>query len=329
MLVYTANKAVFIQHVTRNEIDGRIEQAFKAQHGHTVSNSELVSWRNSMQYMMNVLNDPAIPDDAGVAIEYTIPQTSKRVDFILTGRSGERRETAVIIELKQWTEARRTGKDAVVETFLGGQLREVPHPSYQAWTYAVLLEDFNETVQTENIQLRPCAYLHNCTLDSEINADFYSEHTTRAPAFLKSDVEKLQGFIRQHIHQGDATGIMYRIENGKIKPSKALADHLASLLKGNREFLMIDDQKLVYEAALELSEHYPESGKNVLIVEGGPGTGKSVAAVNLLVEFTQRDLVAQYVTKNAAPRAVFQSVLSGTLKRDANRQPFPQLRCVH
>ena len=183
MLVYTANKAVFIQHVIRNEIESRIEQAFTAQHGHTVSNSELVSWRNSMQYMMNVLNDPAIPDDAGVAIEYTIPQTSKRVDFILTGRSGERRETAVIIELKQWTEAQgELGKDAVVETFLGGQLREVPHPSYQAWTYAVLLEDFNETVRTENIQLRPCAYLHNCTLDSEINADFYKRaHDPRLP----------------------------------------------------------------------------------------------------------------------------------------------------
>ncbi len=50
---------------------------------------------------------------------------------------------------------------------------------------------------------------------------------------------------------------------------------------------MIDDQKVVYETALALSQKAAESRKQVLLVEGGPGTGKSVLAVNLLVEFTR------------------------------------------
>jgi DUF2075 family protein len=108
---------------------------------------------------------------------------------------------------------------------------------------------------------------------------------------------------------------MYKVENGRIRPSKSLADHLASLLQGNREFMMIDDQKLVYETALENAELAQQHGKHVLIVEGGPGTGKSVVAINLLVELTRREQLVHYITRNAAPRAVFESQLAGTMRK--------------
>ena len=78
---------------------------------------------------------------------------------------------------------------------------------------------------------------------------------------------------------------------------------------------MIDDQKIVYETALALANKANGGSKQVLIVEGGPGTGKSVVAVNLLVALINRELNAQYVTKNAAPRAVYESMLTGTFRR--------------
>lgn len=95
-----------------------------------VSANEVRSWRNSLQYMRNVVDDNAIPDDAGVALEYRIPQTSKRIDFILTGRgrAPDRQEAAVIVEFKQWEEVWCTDKDAIVRTYLGGGTREVPPP---------------------------------------------------------------------------------------------------------------------------------------------------------------------------------------------------------
>lgn len=316
MLVYTADKSDFIQHVRKNEIEGRILAGFRKAGKGRVSANEVRSWRNSLQYMGNVLDDSAIPDDAGVALEYRIPQTSKRIDFILTGRgrAPDRQETAVIVELKQWDEVWCTDKDAIVRTYLGGGIREVPHPSYQAWTYAALITDFNEVVQEDNIAIRSCAYLHN-SVSPELNLPFYSEHTERAPVFLRDDVEKLQRFIRQHVRYGDDCGTLYRIENSRIRPSKSLADHLVSLLEGNEEFVMIDGQKIVYEAALQDAERAATHGKHVLIVEGGPGTGKSVVAVNLLVELTRREKVVQYVTRNAAPRAVYASRLAGTMKK--------------
>ena len=108
---------------------------------------------------------------------------------------------------------------------------------------------------------------------------------------------------------------MYRIDHGKIKPSKSLADHLASMLQGNEEFTLVDDQKVVYEAALTEAARASLGRKRVLIVQGGPGTGKSLVAVNLLVAMTNRELVVQYVTRNSAPRVVYEAKLTGSFKK--------------
>lgn len=315
MIVYASTKSRFCDDVLSNNIEAIILDVFKQNLGHSTSPSEIQSWRNSMMYMNNILSDEAIPGDAGVSIEYKVPLTNKRIDFILTGKNENKKDTAVIVELKQWTEAKVTEKDGLVSTYLGKGEQETFHPSYQAWTYAALLEDFNETVRLEEIILKPCAYLHNCISGDVINNPFYAEHTQKAPAFLKQDTKKLTDFIKQYVKYGDVDNIMYRIDHGKIKPSKNLADKLLSLLQGNQEFLMIDDQKIVYETALYLTKKSTDSNKHVLIVEGGPGTGKSVVAINLLVAITKMEKTAQYVTKNAAPRTVYESKLTGSFTK--------------
>ncbi|MCB2216990.1 MAG: DUF2075 domain-containing protein [Desulfobulbaceae bacterium] len=298
-----------------NDIGGIIFDAFQTATGKQTSESEIRSWVNSLQYMDRVLNDDEIPQDAGVAIEYHLPQTSKRIDFILTGQDMYRREAAVLVELKQWQKAELTQSDAVVITRFKHGCAETLHPSYQAWSYKRLLQDFNQTVQEEHIELYPCAYLHNYTDDGVITHQFYRDHIERAPLFLKPDALKLQQFIKTHVKYGDTTRIMYRIEHGKIKPSKNLADELASMLKGNREFVLIDDQKVVFEKAKRLARQASEHAKKVLIVEGGPGTGKSVLAINLLVALTEKELVVQYVTRNSAPRMVYEAKLTGSFKK--------------
>lgn len=329
MLVYASSKADFLDDVRSNRIDAKILDAFKRHIGHSTSKSEITSWRNSMVYMGHVLADDGIPIDAGVAIEYTLPQTSKRIDFILTGKGRNKEDTVIIVELKQWENVKATKMDGIVRTFVGGAERDVSHPSYQAWTYATLLEDFNEAVQTEDIGLQPCAYLHNCEAESVINNSFYDEHTKKAPAFLRKDSKKLADFIKRHVKYGDADNIMYRIDKGRIRPSKNLADKLVSLLQGNQEFLMIDDQKLVYEKALNLASKASIKDKHVLIVEGGPGTGKSVVAINLLVALTRKQLLTQYVSKNAAPRDVYVSKLTGSFRKSHINNLFKGSGCYH
>jgi hypothetical protein len=315
MIVYSSTKSQFRADVMSNDIGNIILRTFETRTGRGTGKHEIDSWINSLQYMDRVLDDVKIPHDAGVAIEYHIPQTSKRIDFILTGKDPEQRDTAVLVELKQWERAKRTDKDAVVVTRFKRGEEETLHPSYQAWSYKCLLEDFNQTVQEEQIQLFPCAYLHNYDPDDCITHSFYEEYVLKAPVFLKNDAHKLQDFIAKHVRYGDRDQILYRIDHGKIRPSKNLADELLSMLKGNEEFTLIDDQKLVYETALRFAAKAARGTRHVLIIEGGPGTGKSVVAINLLVEMTRRQIVVQYVTRNSAPRRVYEARLTGALKR--------------
>ncbi len=315
MILYQATKAEFRGHVRDNQIDSRILAGFRRHLGHGTGKSEIDSWKNSMMYMSQVLEDDGIPADSGVAIEYRIPQTSKRVDFIVTGRNQNRRGAAVIVELKQWSAVEETAKDGVVRTFVGHTVREVSHPSYQAWTYAALLNDFNENVQKQGIDLRPCAYLHNLESADVIASPHYAQHTDKAPAFIRSDAARLTAFIKQHIRHGDGGRLMYEIENSRIRPSKNLADELEGMLKGHEAFVMIDDQKVVFETALALARSATVKDKRVLIIEGGPGTGKSVVAINLLVRLIAERLTTQYVTRNAAPRAVYESVLVRSFRK--------------
>jgi DUF2075 family protein len=316
LIIYEAEKSQFLIDVFKNDIEKVVLASYRKRTGSSVGESEIRAWAASLAQMGKVLNDDTIPADCGVAVEYRIPQTGKRVDFLLTGKSAEDRLCAVIVELKQWQDAQPTDKDAIVVARFAGGLAETAHPSYQAWSYAALLEGFNEAVYDGGIRLLPCAYLHNYPEPgSPITDSFYADHVKRAPVFLKDQRERLRTFIKEHVRYGDKGEVLYRIENGRIRPSKSLADALVGLLNRQPEFVLVDDQKIVLETALQLARKVQEQGKHVLIVEGGPGTGKSVLAINLLVELTQSRLTARYVTKNAAPRAVYESKLTGTFKK--------------
>lgn len=321
MIVYNKTKEDFSNDILTNDIGNIITQHIFERTGNKVSPNEVRSFENSLGYMERVINDPLIPENCNISIEYHLPQTSKRVDFIISGKDGNQ-ENVIIIELKQWEYAHLTTKDGVVRTRFQYGESETSHPSYQAWSYASLLSSFNSTVDEDAIALYPCAYLHNYSPDENITNDFYSYYIEKAPVFLKSDALKLRDFIKKYIKQGDTSNIMFRIDNGKIKPTKSLADSLKNMIKGNKEFVLIDDQKVIFETALQLALQSNDKNKNVLIVEGGPGTGKSVVAINLLVELNRRGKMAQYVTKTSAPRDVYFEKLKGQKRMNELKSLF-------
>lgn len=318
MIVYDGIKSEFLNSVMNGTIAEEVRQRIFEKMGRTTPKSEFDSWKNSLSRMYMVLADTSIPDHAGIAIEYNVPQTSKRVDFIVSGYDADNQSNAVIIELKQWDELKKVdGKDALVETYTGGGLRKVVHPCYQVWSYATLIRDYNKTVQDQNIVLSPCAYLHNYALkeNDPILDEQYKEYIEEAPVFCERDALKLREFIHRFIQKGDDKKILYEIDHGKIRPSKSLQNAISNMLKGNREFIMIDDQKVVYENILQLACKSQKDGKKrTIIVEGGPGTGKSVIAVQLLVGLTKKNQFVQYVSKNQAPRNVYKAKLKGTVK---------------
>ena len=318
MLVYEGIKSSFVEDVDLNQITDKIYEKYRVHFGNT-SEAEIRSWANSMQRMRGVLSDIEIPNDAGIAIEFNIPLTSKRIDFIISGRDDNSNDSVVIVELKQWEHCEAVdNKDGIVNTYVGNSYRDVAHPSYQALSYAKLIKDFNQTVQEDNINIIPCAFLHNYVLNDNdpINSDIYKEYIDQAPMFGREDVLKLRTFIKKYVKTGDNKEVLYRIENGKLKPSKMLQDTLSSMLKGNKEFYMIDEQKVIFEQAKLLAkEANKNEKKSVLVVEGGPGTGKTVVAINLLVDLMNLGYTSLYVTKNNAPRSVFEQKLKGDYKK--------------
>ena len=313
MLVYEGVKSGFINDVDLNLIADKILKRFREVFHRGTGESEVNSWRESMLRMRGVLADEEIPDNAGVAIEFNIPHTSNRIDFLLSGYDKNKNNSIIIIELKQWTHADAVdGKDGIVSTVTGKALREVTHPSYQAWSYASLIDSYNQEVYDRNVGLHPCAFLHNydITDNDPINSEQYQDYIKVAPMFGSKDFEKLRNFIKKNVTEGDNKEGLYIIENGKIKPSKMLQDAFSSVLRNNKEFVLIDDQKVIFEEALRIGINaHINNEKSVLIVEGGPGTGKSVLAINLLRQFLNRGLNSFYVTKNQAPREVFKAKL--------------------
>jgi uncharacterized protein len=315
MLIYCAPKSQFLLDITQDNIEDILQDRLFAVLGRHVGQSEYTAWQNSLREMHLALMLSSVPDDATIALEFNIPGSGKRVDFIVAGRDPSGRETVAIVELKQWQHAEKTGKDGVVATYLGRGLQETSHPSYQAWSYAALLSGFNQVVHEEDVRLVPCAYLHNYRDDSIISDGFYAAHIGNAPLFFKGDRRKIADFLNEAVSRGDDGKVMERIEASPLRPSKALADSITGMLKGNREFTLIDEQKIVYEAALDLAKKAKAGKKHVLIVEGGPGTGKSVVAINLLVTLNKLGILSQYVTKNSAPREVYKSKLAGTARK--------------
>ena len=319
MIIYENTKGGFIDDIRNGFIADIIEESFHKKNLSHSNKAEFKSWSNSLMFMRNVLDDNEISDDCSLAIEYQIPLTSKRVDFLIAGRDDNNNNNIVVIELKQWENCTPTQRPDIVYAFTGGAERAVCHPSYQAYSYAKIIENFNEDIYKENISLIPCAYLHNFKEQNRKNIEheIYKEALTLSPCFLSHDVPKLRNFIKTYIKKKDNIDLLMKIENGKLKPAKALQDSLVSMLKGNKEFYLIDEQKVAYETVKKLVEKSLRESNKItglnqkytIIIKGGPGTGKSVVAIQLLCDLIQKGYSANYVTKNSAPRNVYFSKL--------------------
>ena len=316
MIVYNGTKRVFVEDVRNNVIADKILSLVRERGLAAGQEREFASWQNSMQFMRNIVDDADIADDVQIAIEYNIPQTSKRVDFIIMGADSTGRDSIVIVELKQWTKAEVVDDDMhfSVRTYVAQDNRIVCHPSYQAYSYSRFLVNYSEVVQSGGIRLVPCAYLHNYmpAYRSALSADIYKEWFTTAPFFIMNESRQFNAFIKKHVTRKSSRGdLLFLIDHGRIKPTKSLQDALSSMVRGTPVFDLLDEQAVCFDMCIRtMLQCLKDRKKRTILIQGGPGTGKSVLAVNLLMHFITCSCNAAYVTKNSAPRQAFLSILS-------------------
>ncbi|MBN2052508.1 DUF2075 domain-containing protein [Candidatus Woesearchaeota archaeon] len=304
MRLYSGSSQQFIQDTVQNQISEKLKIAFFNYFRFNPSPAEITSWRNSLRAISQVFQYANLMDH-GIILEYQLPLTSKRLDCMISGKDEAGNEHAIIIELKQWDKCEDASGENEVLTWVGGGKREVLHPSAQVGQYQMYLEDSHTAFNSEgdNIKLDSCTYLHNYHFDESdvIFSEKFQKLIEKFPLFTADDVEKLKDFLLHKLDKGQGLEILSKIENSKFRPSKKLMDHVGSIIKGKSEYILLDEQLIVYDKVLSCAKKgFHDKQKAVIIVKGGPGTGKSVIAINLMADLLLKSYNAHYATGSKA-----------------------------
>lgn len=304
MRLYSGASSQFIRDTVHNQIAEKLKSAFIDYFRYPPPRSEVESWRNSLRAVSQVFDTAGLRDH-GVLLEYQLPLTSKRLDCLVCGRDGRGSDQAVIIELKQWERADVAVGEKMVSTFVGGAEREVLHPSVQVGQYAMYLEDAHTAFYEgpQPVGLAACAYLHNYFTDgTDVLFDAVFDEAVRTyPVFTGDDAGRLKDFLTGRLDRGEGLPVLRRIEESRYRPSKKLMDHVASVIQGNPAYILLDEQLVVFEKVLACARAgFDDRRKAVILIRGGPGTGKSVLAINLMATLLREGRNAHYATGSKA-----------------------------
>jgi len=303
MRLYSGTTKSLIEDSTFNRIATKLKDAFFSEFRYQPSVAEVNSWNNSLRAVSQVFQTASLLDH-GVLLELQLPLTSKRLDCLVTGYDGKKAPNAVIIELKQWGGCRGASGKNEVATFVGGNVRDVLHPAVQVGQYMTYLTDCHTAFQGEDgITAHACSYLHNYSpiKNDPLFLPQFAEQINRFPVFTADHVPDLTAFLDERIHGADSGAVSATVEQNEYCPSKKLLDHVAKLIKGKPEYVLLDEQLVVYDKVVEAAKEGVKGKKKVaIIVRGGPGTGKSVIAMNLLGDLSGMGLNAHYVTGSRA-----------------------------
>ncbi len=319
MIIYQNSVTGFQSDVDNNQIADKIEQEFIEKIGHTVSPSEKSSWNNSLYRMGTIVRLSKLPDTCWILIEYNIPSTSKRIDFLICGHDQHNQKNFIIVELKQWEKATTTDMPYLVNTFIHGNYHDVAHPSYQAYSYKHFLCDMSTAVYEKNIHPYSCAYLHNYKAGKKepLLDKKYAEFYLDTPIFFKDDAPKLEKFFHEYVGRGNGDTIVQDFVSSKIKPSKKFIEYVSDLFQHNPAYILLDEQVIAYANIMKYA--CASDKRTTIIVNGGPGTGKSVVAMNVFVDLLKSGKNALFVAPNSSFKTAMIDVLAWHKVKAKNR----------
>ncbi len=311
VIIYQDTKAGFVDDIANNYFAARLEDAFKKKTGSLPADSR--GWANDYGRFANVLGQAQVADDVQIAIEYHCSPVGRyRIDVMLAGNDGKR-DNALIIELKAWDTASVAAEDNMVFCPIGGGTKKA-HPNLQALNYKATIVRFNEDVVKEGIEFHPSAYLFNLyRREPEPLEDArYAPLLAESRLFLADDVSGLKSYLEELVPKKATKDVFFLLEHGKWVPSDPLISRVEGMLSGNEEFILIDEQdeafRIIRHQVLDDSDR---THRHVFVIEGGPGTGKSVIAVRLLAETLKKKRMAFFV----APNMAFRNALVESLSR--------------
>jgi DUF2075 family protein len=302
MLIYQAPSGKFIDDVRENTISDIMSENYKARLGREPGTPEFVSWQNSLSRVRDLLEIGYI-HDTFVALEYEVPYNQSRLDCLLFGKGKDDVSNVVLIELKQWSSVKALAEEGnFVETYTGGRERVVPHPSQQVKGYHNYMQGFVVEFEKEpTLSLYSCAYCHNYsrTDGKGLHNPVYKELIAEFPLFTREDTKVLGNKMRELLETGSGFEIFNRFMQSRLHPSKKLLENVHKIIKNDIVFSLLNEQlvaKNLIWARYRMADKKKE--KSVILVHGGPGTGKSVIALNILAEAAMRKKNVLYGCKS-------------------------------
>ncbi|MCX5143832.1 DUF2075 domain-containing protein [Streptomyces sp. NBC_00338] len=292
----------------------RLAEQFVHVHGYRPSTSEARSWERSIPALANALNEAGL-DQVEILLEYGLPLNSKRADAVLAGVHPQTGEPSyVVVELKQWSSAEPDDEDPSL-CRIDAYARPVLNPVDQVRAYCQYLVSFNGALAEHPHRITGAAYLHNAT-EFGVRGLFEAEQDAYGQLFIGARRGEFIDYLRTRLGKEPGASAADELLAGKIGPSRQLMAVAAQEVREREQFVLLDEQQVAYRTVLKAVRHSRQSDhKEVVIVTGGPGTGKSVIALSLLGELYRQGTTALHATGSNSFTTTMRKV-AGARKRE-------------
>ncbi len=323
--VYAATLGEFLDDVKNNIFVEKMKDESKKR-GIPFEDSQVRAWEDYGKRDSPVRSlFEKLPSDVIVCFEYRIP-VGGRIDCMLFGKNKNGQGNAIHIELKQWSnENVRTYYSQysfeVELTGRGGGKSFKSHPSLQVEEYQNHLWNYNDVLSSNKVLLSGLVYCYNYKRNYnkvDLLSEEYKDVLNRYPIYCEEDTAILEQDLLNKIILGKGLEVFELVSKSKWEPTKRLQDATANMFKGIREFEMIGEQSSAFYHILGAIMDTPKDEKVVIIVKGGPGTGKSVIALNLVSALADSNIFAYYVTRSTSLRNGFKKILKKVLTKSRN-----------
>jgi len=305
MILYEGTIEKFNEDVMQNAIADKAAEKYQTHYNRKPGVSEYRSWSHSLPILNNSFLYAGLKDNR-ILVEYELPYSSQRIDVLIFGTDSKGGENVVVMELKQWSNENVEDSESEGNVIIdyGRFKKEQPHPSLQVEGYHFNLKDFLSVFEDNKApELSSCAYAHNYSkeIDPVLFLPKFSKAIKTFPLFAKEDAVELGRYLKERLQSGKGEIVFERFARSPIKPSKKLLDHTSKMINKQQIFNLIDEQIVAYNAIMHKAKHLAKTKKkSVVIVKGGPGTGKSVIALEVMGELLRQGKKVIHATGSSA-----------------------------
>jgi DUF2075 family protein len=306
MRLYEGTIADFNTSVLENRIADQIGISYERYYRRRVNPAEYRAWQQSFNFLKNSFEYTGLSNNK-IIIEYELPYSTRRIDVLLFGRNQFESDSVVLIELKQWSNesVEDCPSEGNIIVDYGRFKKEQAHPCLQVQGYHYDLKDFL-TIFSERpeIALDSCAYCHNYSRNGTDPVLFYPKFKREMeefPVFAKEDTQALGTYLKDRLSGAPGFEVFNRFVMSPIRPSKRLLEHTSEMINKQQIFNLIDDQIAAYNSIMHKAKQLSRTEKkSIVIVKGGPGTGKSVIALEVMGELMRKGNTVIHATGSSA-----------------------------